>query len=168
MPPSVRNPNRSNIQLVHDHSQELRAMSGESERNEKKIIVDEDWKARVQAEKEAAQAQAERQKHHAGDAAGLGQHAPLPPPDLASLATGLAMQAMVAMGLAPNPVDGKTAVHLDQAKHAIDTIAMLEEKTEGNRTPEESALIARLLHELRMSYVAIQTHAESARPSGQP
>jgi hypothetical protein len=36
---------------------------------------------------------------------------------------------------------------------------MLEEKTQGNRTPEEISLLSRLLHELRMTYVAVQSGA---------
>ena len=66
------------------------------------------------------------------------------------------MQAMIAMGLMSDPAGGKPEVHLDQAKHFVDTIAMLEEKTEGNRTPEETALLSNLLHELRMAYLAVQ------------
>lgn len=33
---------------------------------------------------------------------------------------------------------------------------MLEEKIQGNRTPEETAMLSHLLHELRMAYVALQ------------
>ena len=66
------------------------------------------------------------------------------------------MQAMMSMGLMPDPSGGEPKIYLDQAKHFIDTVAMLEEKTEGNRTDEESNLFRHLLHELRMAYVAIQ------------
>ncbi len=121
---------------------------------EKKIIIDEDWKSRVQAEKEELQRK-QREKEAPGAARPPGAEGPLPPPTLDVLVSSLGVQAMIAMGLVPNPVDGKTGVHLDQAKHAIDTIAMLEEKTEGNRTPEESRMLGNLLHELRMSYLAV-------------
>ena len=62
----------------------------------------------------------------------------------------------MAMGLMPHPITRKSEVDLAQAKHFIDTIAVLEEKTEGNRTPEETALFGELLHELRMGYLALQ------------
>jgi hypothetical protein len=77
----------------------------------------------------------------------------LPPPSLAFLITTLGTQAMVALGEVPNPITGKMERLPNQAKHFIDTLAMLEEKTAGNRTPEESALLSSLLHQLRMAYV---------------
>jgi len=78
---------------------------------------------------------------------------PLPPPTLSFLITTLGTQAMVALGEVPNPINGKLERLPQQAKHFIDTLAMLEEKTEGNRTPEESAILRSLLHQLRMAYV---------------
>jgi hypothetical protein len=81
----------------------------------------------------------------------------LPPPSLAFLLTTLGTQAMVALGEVPNPLTGKLERMPNQAKHFIDTLAMLEEKTAGNRTPEESALLSSLLHQLRMAYVAISS-----------
>ncbi|MEX2142207.1 MAG: DUF1844 domain-containing protein [Pirellulales bacterium] len=81
----------------------------------------------------------------------------LPPPTLAFLITTLGTQAMVALGEVPNPLTGKLERLPNQAKHFIDTLAMLEEKTVGNRTPEESALLSSLLHQLRMAFVAAQS-----------
>jgi hypothetical protein len=122
---------------------------------EKKIVVDEDWKSQVQAEKEALE-QKPQPKDAPSKAARPQPTGPLPPPTLAVLVNSLGIQAMVVMGMIPNPVSGKPEVDLDEAKHLIDTIAMLEEKTEGNRTPEETRAIGDLLHELRMSYLAVQ------------
>ncbi|HUT94582.1 MAG TPA: DUF1844 domain-containing protein [Thermoguttaceae bacterium] len=125
---------------------------------EKKIIVDEDWKSRVQAEKEALERkqQQRQQDEEPASAAQAEPDASLPPASLEVLAGSLAMQAMIAMGLMRVPEGGKPEVHLDQAKHFVDTIAMLEEKTEGNRTPEETVILSNLLHELRMAYLAVQ------------
>jgi hypothetical protein len=81
----------------------------------------------------------------------------LPPPSLAFLITTLGTQAMVALGEIPNPITGKLERLPNQAKHFIDTLGMLEEKTAGNRTPEESALLSSLLHQMRMAFVAAQT-----------
>ena len=47
----------------------------------------------------------------------------------------------------------KADVQLDQAKHSIDLLTVLQQKTEGNRTPEESGELEAALHELRMAYV---------------
>ena len=51
------------------------------------------------------------------------------------------------------PAGAKAEVRLDEAKHFIDTIEMLQAKTEGNRTAEETAAIEQVLHELRLGYV---------------
>jgi hypothetical protein len=126
------------------------------EQPEKKIFIDEDWKSRVQAEKE--QAEHERSAPHPPEDASRG---PLPPPTLTLLATTLGMQAMVAMGLVPDPASGKTQLQLNQARHLIDTIQLLQDKTQGNRTPDETSVLERLLHDLRMGYVAV---AEQSQP----
>lgn len=116
---------------------------------EKKIIVDEDWKTQAQTEKENLQRKMEEKQMQPE---GAGE---LPPASLELLATTLAMQAMVSLGLIPNPITQKAEVQLDQAKHFIDTLQMLYEKTQGNRTEEETAALDNFLLELRMAYVAV-------------
>jgi len=77
----------------------------------------------------------------------------LPPASLSFLITTLATQAMVAIGVVPNPLSGKVESLPNQARHFIDTLAMLDEKTTGNRTPEESELLREVLSQLRLAYV---------------
>jgi hypothetical protein len=124
------------------------------EQPEKKIIIDEDWKSQVEAEKEAArraeESPAEPKPATSGDR-GL-----LPPADFSFLIGTLYVQGAIAMGLLANPATKKADVQLDQAKHAIDLLAMLQQKTEGNRTPQESEELDALLHELRLTYVQVQ------------
>jgi hypothetical protein len=117
---------------------------------EKKIIVDEDWKSKVEAERAAAEQEAkEPQQQKAAEPRG-----PLPPPSLPLLASSLAFQAMISLGLMPHPGTGKAAEpDFAQAKHFIDTVEMLQQKSEGNRTPEESESLESVLHELRMMYI---------------
>ena len=81
---------------------------------------------------------------------------PLPEPSLLTLVSGLAAQAMMSLGIFPNPIDGQTRILLHQGKHFIDTIAVLFEKTSGNLTPEETQTFENILHELRVIYVAAQ------------
>ncbi|MGW8258327.1 MAG: DUF1844 domain-containing protein [Thermoguttaceae bacterium] len=126
-------------------------MPDEKNQGEKKIIIDEDWKSQVEAEKEAAQHPAEQ-----------GQPTPeketaesLPPPSLGFLAGTLYLQGAMALGLVPNPITNKAAVHLPQARHSIDLLLMLKEKTEGNRTQEETVEIENMVHQLRMAYIAV-------------
>ena len=85
----------------------------------------------------------------------------LPEPSLFALVTGLAAQAMMSLGIFPNPIDGQTRILLHQGKHFIDTIAMLSEKTSGHQTAEESQTFENVLHELRMIYAAAQKEKES-------
>lgn len=84
------------------------------------------------------------------------QDVPLPPPSLLTLATSIATQAMVSMGIFPHPITGKSEFMLHQARHLIDTIAMLNEKTQGNRTDEESKTLDGILHELHMLFIAAE------------
>jgi hypothetical protein len=78
----------------------------------------------------------------------------LPPPSFSLLVATLGSQAMVALGQVPNPLDGKTEVRLDLAKHAIEMLAILEQKTKGNLDAEEARMIEAVLHQLRMAFVA--------------
>jgi len=122
---------------------------------EKKIIVDEDWKSQVEAEKEAAlKAQKSGQAQSSEEAAAPAE-VPLPPASLEVLIASLAAQAMVALGLLPSPVANRLERLPNQAKHLIDMLAMLEEKTNGNRTEQESAALEDTLHRLRMAYVTM-------------
>ena len=122
--------------------------------DEKKIIVDEDWKTQVQAEKEAAdQPPGDEPTEDLGDA--LGRDVPLPPASLEILIGSLATQAMVSLGILPNPVTNKPQRLLHQAKHLVDMLQVLQEKTEGNRTAEESAMLDDTVHQLRMAYVSM-------------
>ena len=50
-------------------------------------------------------------------------------------------------------IDGKTEVRLDLAKHAIDMLAVIEEKTMGNLSQQEASMLENILHQLRMAYV---------------
>ena len=126
-----------------------------------KIIVDDDWKSRAQEEKE----QLEKQQQEARDA---GVEAPdLPPATLETLISTRATQAMASLGRLPNPIDGKPVKRLDVAKHHIDMLGVLEEKTQGNLTDEESAMISSVLHGLRMDYVAGGYHPPPDEPKAE-
>jgi hypothetical protein len=135
------------------------------------IFVDEDWKSRVEAEKKAAAEKTTVGASTATSSAAGGESAervsrepppPLPPATLSFLVTTLATQAMVSLGQVPNPFSGKVEIRLPEARHFIDTLAMLEEKTAGNRTPEESALLRGALHQLRMAYIEAEAAPTSA------
>ena len=134
----------------------------ESSDEKPKIIVDDDWKARAQAEKEELLKQAEAKKAEANQQADAGQSLPpMPPASFPFLLTTLATQAMASLGQDPDPTEGKPVVRLEIAKHYIDTLGILEEKTKGNLTGEESSMLENLLHELRMLYVSVEKNPPS-------
>ena len=127
---------------------------------DKKIIIDEDWKTQVEAERVAVEATGDETAADAPEVAPASdsEHSdiPLPPADFTTIVSMLATQAMLNLGTLPNPMTGKTDRNLSQAKHAIDLIEVLQEKTKGNCNPQEEVMLQSLLHELRMAYVASQ------------
>jgi len=128
--------------------------------DDKKIIIDEDWKSQVEAEKAAADAARHATSPSPPQTASAGKPqsqpaaaGPLPPADLSTLVTMLATQAMVSLGALPNPLTHQVEADSAQARHFIDLLEVIEEKTKGNTTPEEVRLLDGVLHELRMAFV---------------
>ena len=77
------------------------------------------------------------------------------------------MQATIAMGVFANPITHKTEFRPNHAKYLIDTLDLLQKKTEGNRTADETEALEHLLHELRLGFLE-KEKAESldTRPRG--
>ena len=65
----------------------------------------------------------------------------------------LASSALVQLGEVPNPETGETTCDLVMAKHTIDILTMLENKTRQCLDQDEARLLEGLLYELRMKYV---------------
>lgn len=77
----------------------------------------------------------------------------LPKINFSSFVLSLYSSGLVQLGKVEDPSTGKKSVNLDLAKHTIDMIAMLEEKTKGNLNEEEGNLLKALLSELRLAFV---------------
>jgi hypothetical protein len=78
----------------------------------------------------------------------------LPSVDFSTFVISLGTSALYHMGLVPDPQTGKPVeANLPVARQTIDTVEMLEEKTQGNLSEDEAALIKHLLTELRMRYL---------------
>ncbi len=78
---------------------------------------------------------------------------PLPEVSFNSLIFSLSSTVFFHLGEIADPQSGKKAKDLPLAKHTIDIIAMLKEKTEGNLTEEEKKFIENILTDLRWRYV---------------
>ncbi len=129
-------------------------MPDESQNPEKKLYVDEDWKSQVEAEREAARHAEAAPTADSAEPTGAAR-GPMPPADLVFLIGTLHLQAAIALGLMPNPVTKKTEVQLEQAKHSIDLLSVLQQKTEGNRTAEETSTLEAVLNELRWAFITV-------------
>ena len=95
----------------------------------------------------------------AADPGSVGQETGEPPAsaqgsiDLQGLFVMFASSALIALGEAPDPMRGERSVDLDQAREAIDILLLLREKTEGNRTEQESQLLEEILYDVQMRFV---------------
>lgn len=89
----------------------------------------------------------------AADAAAERDNFQLPKVDFSTFVLSLASSALVQLGEVPNPETKQSEENLPVAKHTIDILAMLHEKTGPCLTSEESRLLTGVLYELRMKYV---------------
>lgn len=78
----------------------------------------------------------------------------LPPADFAAIALSFASSALFHLGLVANPETGEPGErNLPLARHSIDLLELLQEKTRGNLNDDEAALLTTLLTELRVRYI---------------
>ena len=139
-----------------------------SEANEEKkpsIIIDDDWKSQVEKEREQLREQAAEKtadEHPTASAESpaantrteQSESIEMPPASFSVLVMMLSTQAFAALGMAPGPDGEPMSPQLPLAKHFIDTLAVLEEKTTGNLDPREEKMLADALTELRLAYVS--------------
>ncbi|HEV7300510.1 MAG TPA: DUF1844 domain-containing protein [Tepidisphaeraceae bacterium] len=138
------------------------------------LHIDTDWKKQAQEEKKRlAEEQAKRSAPPANPAAaapttGASAAAPtagrgsaasargpreMPPASFATLVQTALTQALFYMGELGS--QGPEGINLDMAKHQIDTLAVLEDKTKGNLTADEQRVLDAALYETRMRYVSV-------------
>src|SRR6266851_4294807 len=80
-----------------------------------------------------------------------------------------AQNAALFLGQIPNPKTGEGEVNLELAKMFIDQLAMIQEKTRGNLSGEEAAVLGNTISNLQMVYVEVSQHApKSAAPPKTP
>ncbi|MGA2439399.1 MAG: DUF1844 domain-containing protein [Tepidisphaeraceae bacterium] len=135
------------------------------------IHIDTDWKRQAQEEKkrlveeEARKARESAAAAHSA-ASGAGPSSPrsaaapgrprgeLPPASFPTLVQSILTQVLYYLGDLTTR-GSEPNVNLDMAKHQIDILGVLEEKTRGNLTPEEKSLLDTALYETRMRYVSV-------------
>ena len=77
-----------------------------------------------------------------------------PPATFDFLIHTLFTQALMALGRIPNPITKQTHRNLATARHFVDMLTMLGEKTRGNLTDDERRLLDEMQHQLRMQILA--------------
>lgn len=76
------------------------------------------------------------------------------------------LAAWIGLGKLTDPSSGEARRNLDLARHAIDTLGMLEVKTRDNRSAEEDRVLRQALADLRINYVDEARAQERERASG--
>ncbi|MBM4101547.1 MAG: DUF1844 domain-containing protein [Phycisphaerae bacterium] len=130
---------------------------------EPKLHVDSDWKAQAEAEREKLKKiDTERTEK---SAAGPDD---LPPADFRTIVGMLATQALGGLGAYGDPQTRRVVVDLPAAQFAIDLLGVLDAKTQGNLTAEESKELKGILTELRARFVqfAQMVAAQGAKGGG--
>ncbi len=133
----------------------------EDKKEKPKIHVDDDWKAQAQAEKEKLAKQAEQPAQKStspGESPAGEQQRELPPASFSVLISSLVTQVFFALGAIEDPQTKKRYVDMALAKHHIDILAILDEKTKGNLTDEEKQMLDKAIYETRMQYVQVAQH----------
>jgi hypothetical protein len=75
--------------------------------------------------------------------------------------SGMAAQTMMHLWMMENPISRKTSLDLPNAKYSIDLLGIIQDKTNGNLTPEEDNYLSAALKDLRVRY------AQAAEKAGQ-
>ncbi|MBZ5578429.1 MAG: DUF1844 domain-containing protein [Acidobacteriia bacterium] len=89
-------------------------------------------------------------------------HIPLPPASFSFLVVSLRAQAEMQLGLMQFGEEEKAEPDLPLARHTIDLMGVLLEKTKGNLSLEEHRLLENSLTELRFRFVQVSEGAGKA------
>ena len=130
-----------------------------SDADKPKLIIDSDWKAQAQAEKEKLTQQEQQRAAEQGD---RGDAEGMPPADFRTLVGMLATQALMYMGAIPDE-QGRAMVALDVAAHYTDLLQTLADKTKGNLSKDEDEELKEVVRELRARFVQLTGMVAEAR-----
>ena len=74
-----------------------------------------------------------------------------------------AQNAALFLGQIPNPKSGEPEINLDLARMFIDQLEMIQEKTRGNLTNEETMVLRNTLSNLQMAFVEVSRQAREGK-----
>ncbi len=122
------------------------------------LHIDDDWKAEAAREKERLAQQEQAAAEQPGVPPGVDAR-------FAELINLLAMQAAISLNGYQGPGGERLPPNHAAAKHQIDLLDVLDQKTQGNLTDEEKRVLDGVTHELRMQYVQAMGGGTIAPPS---
>jgi hypothetical protein len=67
----------------------------------------------------------------------------------------LSTSALYHLGEIADPATGKKIVDPDLARHAIDTLVLIQSKTKGNLSKEEDELLKNILYDIKLRFVKV-------------
>ena len=114
---------------------------------------DEKGEVKEKSGEEAAGKEERREERKQESGREQGQRTVLPEVNFSYFLISLSSSALLHLGEIGDPQTGQKRKDLPIAKHTIDTIAMLKEKTKGNLTDEEQKALDSILADLRWRYV---------------
>lgn len=125
------------------------------------LQIDDDWKKQAQEEKRklaekttpassVATTSAAAAKPQAGAGANPARETPVA--SFPTLVRSIMTQALLYLGEL-SVRGGESMLNLDMAKYQIDLLAVLEEKSKGNLSPDEQKLLDLTLYDLRSRFV---------------
>jgi hypothetical protein len=121
-------------------------------KDKRRLFQEESAKESQPKKKEEAESAADKEKEDQA-AQKFAECGPLPEATFTGFILSLSSSAFFHLGDLPNPATGKTEKDLNLAKHTIDLLSLIKEKTRGNLTDEEDKLMDHLLYDLRMRYI---------------
>ncbi len=83
----------------------------------------------------------------------MGRRSVWPEVTFSAFIMSLASSALVGLGEVPDPATGRIGMDLPLARHNIDVLEMLRQKTEGRLDSDEKELLSSVIYELRLKYV---------------
>ncbi len=131
------------------------------------LQIDTDWKKQAQEEKKRLTEQEQKKtaapapvKPGPAEPAGMpragqsGRTRELPPATFTTLVQSIVTQVLFYLGELSAP-GAEPSLNLDMAKHNIDILGVIEEKSKGNLSADEQRLVDGALYETRMRYVGV-------------
>ncbi len=88
-----------------------------------------------------------------GKVPGMDGKCVMPEVTFSAFVMSLNTSALYHLGEIKDPATGKTEVNYEMARHAIDTLVMLQDKTEGNLTEDEQEMLKTILYDVKLRFV---------------